>query len=97
MTKTSRHPYQQLALQSSRLLCSALLYFGDEVTYLCCRVRQDFTSGIRSRVNGTPTFYINGVRYDDDSWDEEMLLAAIKQTYANSEHSQPKEKRRRRR
>jgi protein-disulfide isomerase len=28
------------------------------------RVRDDFTSGIRSGVNGTPTFFINGVRHD---------------------------------
>ena len=28
------------------------------------RVREDFMSGVRSGVNGTPTFYINGVRYD---------------------------------
>jgi protein-disulfide isomerase len=47
------------------------------------RVREDFMSGIDSGVNGTPTFYINGIRYDD-SWDEETLLAAIKQTLANS-------------
>ena len=40
------------------------------------RVREDFMSGIRSGVNGTPTFYINGKRYDD-SWDEETLLASI--------------------
>ena len=40
------------------------------------RVREDFLSGIRSGVNGTPTFFINGVRYDD-SWDEATLLAAL--------------------
>ena len=28
------------------------------------RVREDFSSGVRSGVNGTPTFFINGVRYD---------------------------------
>ena len=28
------------------------------------RVREDFTSGVRSGVNGTPTFFINGLRYD---------------------------------
>lgn len=27
-------------------------------------VREDFISGLRSGVNGTPTFYINGERYD---------------------------------
>src|SRR5262249_53309595 len=28
------------------------------------RVREDFRSGARHGVNGTPSFYINGVRYD---------------------------------
>ena len=28
------------------------------------RVRADFVSGVRSGVNGTPTFFINGSRYD---------------------------------
>jgi protein-disulfide isomerase len=32
-------------------------------------VREDFSSGVRSGVNGTPTFFINGQRYDG-SWDE---------------------------
>jgi protein-disulfide isomerase len=27
-------------------------------------VREDFVSGVRSGVNGTPTFFINGVRHD---------------------------------
>ena len=40
------------------------------------RVREDKMSGIRSGVNGTPTFFINGIRHDD-SWDEETLLEAI--------------------
>jgi protein-disulfide isomerase len=40
------------------------------------RVREDFMSGVRSGVNGTPTFYINGSRYDD-SYDRETLLAAL--------------------
>jgi NhaA family Na+:H+ antiporter len=40
------------------------------------RVREDFLSGVRSGVNGTPTFYINGVRYDGP-WDIESLLAEI--------------------
>jgi formate-nitrite transporter family protein len=28
------------------------------------RIRDDFLSGVRSGVNGTPTFFINGERYD---------------------------------
>lgn len=40
------------------------------------RVREDFMSGVRSGVNGTPTFFINGVRHDG-SWQMESLLAAI--------------------
>jgi protein-disulfide isomerase len=42
------------------------------------RVREDFTSGVKSGVNGTPTFYINGIRHDAD-YDTETLLAAIEQ------------------
>jgi predicted DsbA family dithiol-disulfide isomerase len=40
------------------------------------RVRADFISGVRSGVNGTPSFFINGRRHDD-SYDVETLLAAI--------------------
>jgi protein-disulfide isomerase len=29
-------------------------------------VQKDFSGGVRSGVNGTPTFFINGVRHDDD-------------------------------
>ena len=36
------------------------------------RVHEDFISGVRSGVNGTPTFFVNGVRYND-SWDYETL------------------------
>lgn len=42
------------------------------------RVREDFRTGVRSGVNGTPTFFIDGVRYDE-SWDLEPLLAALEQ------------------
>ncbi len=40
------------------------------------RVQEDFMTGVRSGVNGTPTFFINGVRYDG-SWDFPDLISAI--------------------
>jgi protein-disulfide isomerase len=40
------------------------------------RVRQDFRSGVRSGVNGTPAFYIDGYRFDG-AWDAETLTAAL--------------------
>lgn len=40
------------------------------------RVREDFMSGVRSGVNGTPTFFINGIRHDGP-WDEPTLLEAL--------------------
>jgi len=43
------------------------------------RVREDFMSGVKSGVNGTPTFFINGVRYDG-YWDEKNLVAELEET-----------------
>jgi protein-disulfide isomerase len=40
------------------------------------RIREDFLSGVRSGVNGTPTFFINGARHDGP-WDLVTLMAAI--------------------
>jgi protein-disulfide isomerase len=40
------------------------------------RIHEDFMSGVRSGVNGTPTFYVNGVRHDD-SYDADTLLEAL--------------------
>jgi protein-disulfide isomerase len=40
------------------------------------RVQEDFMSGVRSGVNGTPTFYVNGARYDD-SYDLDTMLGAL--------------------
>jgi protein-disulfide isomerase len=46
------------------------------------RVREDFMSGVRSGVNGTPTFYINAARHDD-SYQPEALLAALERAAAS--------------
>ena len=37
------------------------------------RIQTDFAGGVRSGVNGTPTFYINGERYDGDWTDIESF------------------------
>jgi len=47
-----------------------------ETHAMAARVREDFMSGVRSGVNGTPTFFVNGVRYDGP-WDEESLVDVI--------------------
>ncbi len=40
------------------------------------RIREDLLGGVRSGVNGTPTFFINGVRHDGP-YDFDSLFAAI--------------------
>jgi protein-disulfide isomerase len=40
------------------------------------RVREDFLSGVRSGVNGTPTFFINDLRHNG-GYDLESLLTAL--------------------
>jgi protein-disulfide isomerase len=75
---------QQRALDDDHLLQHAAALgldtevFEREMTEhrYAARVREDFLSGVRSGVNGTPTFFINGLRHDD-SYDRDTLLAAI--------------------
>ena len=43
------------------------------------RVKDDFMGGVRSGVNGTPTFYVNGVRHDGDAV-AKALVEALNQT-----------------
>src|SRR5579859_6027088 len=40
------------------------------------RIEEDVEGGERSGVQGTPTFFINGVLFHD-SWDQDTLLAAL--------------------
>ena len=42
------------------------------------RVRDDFRNGVRSGVNGTPTFFINGQRYDGSWMNEKKLAGALR-------------------
>ena len=46
------------------------------------RVEEDLIGGVRSGVNGTPTFYINGVRHDD-SYELDVLLDAVERAAAD--------------
>ena len=46
----------------------------DELT---TKVEQDFESGIRSGVNGTPSFFINGKKYNGD-WEEHVFSQYLK-------------------
>jgi protein-disulfide isomerase len=40
------------------------------------RIREDFMSGVRSGVNGTPTFFVNRIRHDGP-WDVATLTNAL--------------------
>ena len=66
-----------------RLDADAIARALDEGTYTA-RVREDFRSGIRSGVNGTPTFFINGERYDGAWADEDSFVRALEQAAKHS-------------
>ncbi len=51
------------------------------------RVRQDFRSGVRSGVNGTPTFFINGERHDG-SWELDALLEVLERAAKGGSRSE---------
>ena len=47
------------------------------------KVETDFEGGVRSGVNGTPGFFINGQKYDY-SWEGDDLLEFIQQNFAGA-------------
>ena len=67
---------EDLAQYASALHLDARRLMSDVMagTY-SSRVREDFRSGARQGVNGTPSFFINGVLYNGTTGVEEMLLA----------------------
>jgi protein-disulfide isomerase len=43
------------------------------------KVRDDFRNGVRSGVNGTPTFFVNGERYDGSWANQEGFILAVRE------------------
>lgn len=50
------------------------------------KVRNDFNGGVRSGVNGTPTFFINGRRYDGPA-DFDDMAEVLNDLITNSRNS----------
>ena len=60
---------RSLRLDARRLIADVLK------SAYSARIREDFTSGVRGGVNGTPSFFVNGVRYDGARVLADMLEA----------------------
>jgi protein-disulfide isomerase len=50
------------------------------------RVRRDFRTGVRAGVNGTPTFFINGRRYDGPWSDPALFIGVLSSVAEQAEH-----------
>jgi protein-disulfide isomerase len=48
------------------------------------KVKSDFLSGVRSGVNGTPTFFINGHQHEGSYALEDLVLAIELQLHAKA-------------
>jgi protein-disulfide isomerase len=64
-----------LALAQELELPAGTLRKALEVGTYRTRVRAEFTGGVRSGVNGTPTFFVNGHRHDGPFEFEDLVLA----------------------
>ena len=70
---------EDLRAHASRLSLDVATFERELAEHVhAARVREDFMSGVRSGVNGTPTFYVNGVRHDG-SYDLETLLGVLEE------------------
>jgi formate-nitrite transporter family protein len=70
---------EDLAGYATALGLDARRFAGDlESRVHAQRVREDFYAGVRAGVNGTPTFFINGERFDGVP-DVDSLLAVLTQ------------------
>ena len=65
-----------LALAEAMNLPKAELSEALEMRVFRPKVRSDFMGGLKSGVNGTPTFFVNGKRHDG-SFELDDLVAAI--------------------
>ena len=61
-----------------------LKLFKDDIRKdtIIAKVEADFESGIRSGVNGTPSFFINGKKYEGN-WEEYELIQHLKSRQVN--------------
>jgi len=73
-----------LALAEELSLSPASLRQALETREYAERVRADFKGGVRSGVNGTPTFFVNGRRHDGP-FDFEDLAGAIEEAIGAAE------------
>jgi protein-disulfide isomerase len=67
-------------------LPEALLRNALETGQFRTKVRNDFIGGVRSGVNGTPAFFINGVRHDG-TYDFASLASAIQLRLTADSHA----------
>lgn len=76
-----------LATLAKRLRLDTSRFEGDLVSRrFRDHVKRDFMGGVRSGVNGTPTFFVDGTRYDGIP-DEESLVTVLGQRIAQNADS----------